>query len=236
MIEAQRLVVGGARLATQLHGGLVDSLQDRGVAAAALQDGGGDLDGVRLGVSGGVSGDGDARAGDHLEAGVGEEQLHGVAELVEERLHLRLSAVRRRHVADGDEGLGGAAREGQVRGDDALRVMAATRRHGGVLDTSVGALAAALDGVHGGGAALAGVGEEVQVQVAEVALRSQPRPDATRVPWLTRYLVMRPRELHSSSRAVGASSSVTSNSARSSGSTPPFSAPATVRVFATSYG
>lgn len=114
--------------------------------------------------------------------------------------------------------------------------MAATRRHGGVLDTSVGALAAALDGVHGGGAALAGVGEEVQVQVAEVALRSQPRPDATRVPWLTRYLVMRPRELHSSSRAVGASSSVTSNSARSSGSTPPFSAPATVRVFATSYG
>ena len=159
-----------------------------------------------------------------------------MAELVEEGLYLHVSAGDLNHFGDGDEGLGGAATEGHVSSDDALGVTTAVSGHGWVLDASVGTLAAAFDGMHGRGALLAGVGEQIEIEVAEVALRSQPHLTATRVPWFTRYLVMNLCELHSSSRPTGTSSSVTSNIARSSGSTPPFSAPATVKMFATSYG
>ena len=94
-----------------------------------------------------------------------------MAELVEERFDLRVRAQDNDCLVHEHEGFAGTLTEGQVRRDDALRVRHISVADGWVLHRAVRQHAASLDGVHGGGAALPGVGEEVQVQVSQVPLQ-----------------------------------------------------------------
>lgn len=171
LVEAQHPVGRHLRVPTLLHGVLVDAGENGFVGTAALHDGGGNLDGIRLEVSRADCAHRHARARDHLIARVREEQLHGVAELVEERFDLRVRAEEGDCLVHEHEGLAGTLTEGQVRRDDALRVRHISVADGWVLHCAVRHHAASLDGVHGGGAALPGVGEEVQVQISQVPLR-----------------------------------------------------------------